>query len=271
MLETPCILFSANNAGFVSFFHRKNAENILRKRRELFNKFQFYIYSAYLLYMKPLFTQNEYNLAKSRDKLLCECYVCNKPFKKIKYDIQKSLISNKEHKIKFCSNTCRIKKQSVNCTHCDIIFEKKLSEITKSKSGNNFCSLSCSASYNTKHKVTGNRRSKLEIYIEGQLTTLYPTLDIHFNRKDAINSELDIYIPSLNLAFELNGIFHYEPIYGANKLNQIQNNDVSKTKACHDAMIDLCIINTSQQKYFKEQSSKLYLNIITEIINLSNS
>jgi len=43
---------------------------------------------------------------------------------------------------------------------------------------------------------------------------LYPDLVIHFNKKDAINSELDIYIPSLKLAFELNGIFHYEPIFG---------------------------------------------------------
>ena len=38
---------------------------------------------------------------------------------------------------------------------------------------------------------------------------------------EAINSELDVYVPSLNLAFELNGIFHYEPIYGEKKLNQI--------------------------------------------------
>ena len=79
----------------------------------------------------------------------------------------------------------------------------------------------------------------------------YPNLEIHYNRKDAINSELDIYIPELELAFELNGIFHYEPIYGAEKLQQIQNNDDRKFQACLEKGISLCIIDTSSLKYFK--------------------
>ena len=98
------------------------------------------------------------------------------------------------------------------------------------------------------------------------MTQLYPSIHIDFNQKKAINSELDIYIPSLNIAFELNGIFHYEPIYGTNKLRQIQENDISKSKACHEAKIDLCIIDTSTQKYFKESTSQKYLDIINNII-----
>ena len=96
---------------------------------------------------------------------------------------------------------------------------------------------------------------------------MYPDLDIHFNKRDAIGSELDIYIPSLRLAFELNGIFHFEPIYGPKKLGQIQNNDVSKTKLCHEAKIDLCVIDTSGQKYVKPQTSQRYLDIIISIID----
>jgi hypothetical protein len=65
----------------------------------------------------------------------------------------------------------------------------------------------------------------------------------------------------------LNGIFHYEPIYGVNKLDKIQSNDISKSKACFDAKIDLCIIDTSTQSYFKESTSQKYLNIIINIIN----
>ena len=136
----------------------------------------------------------------------------------------------------------------------------------RSKSGNYFCSRSCSASFNNKNKTTGTRRSKLEAYIEEQLIELYPDLDLIFNGKEAIGSELDIHIPSLNLAFELNGIFHYEPIYGTDKLQQIQENDASKTKACHDAKIDLCIIDTSLQKRFSTKSSKKYIDIILKII-----
>ena len=65
------------------------------------------------------------------------------------------------------------------------------------------------------------------MWLEEQLTSLYPKLDIHFNRKDTIGSELDIYIPSLNLAVELNGIFHYEPIFGKDKLSKIKTNDAN--------------------------------------------
>lgn len=99
------------------------------------------------------------------------------------------------------------------------------------------------------------------------MNNLYPNLLIYFNKKDAINSELDIYIPSLKLAFELNGIFHYEPIYGFNKLNQIQNNDSRKFQACLEQKIELCLIDSSKQKYFTEKSSQQYLDIITTIIN----
>lgn len=140
-----------------------------------------------------------------------------------------------------------------------------MGEIKRSK--NNFCSSSCAASFNNKNKKYGIRRSKLETYIERELTTLYPNLEIHFNRKDAINSELDVYIPSLKLAFELNGIFHYEPIHGSDRLAQIKNNDNRKFQACLEQGIELCIIDTSSQKYFKESKSLQFLNIILDIID----
>jgi hypothetical protein len=96
---------------------------------------------------------------------------------------------------------------------------------------------------------------------------LYPSLKFHFNRKDAINAELDIYIPSLKLAFELNGIFHYEPIYGPEKLAQIQTNDERKFQACLERGIELCLIDVSSFSYFKLEGAKRYLNIVTSILN----
>lgn len=217
--------------------------------------------------MKPLYTKQQFNFSKSTDLLPCKCYHCNETFYKKKKYIKHEIKSNKGE-VKYCSHACKSKDkittQIVYCNHCDKEFEKQFSQIKKNK--NNFCSHSCSATFNNKHKSCGNRRSKLEGWLETQLTKFHPNLQIDFNKKNAIKSELDIYIPSLNLAFELNGIFHYEPIYGASKLQQIQENDISKSKACHDAKIDLCTIDTSGQKYFKESTSQKYLDIINNII-----
>jgi len=220
--------------------------------------------------MIPLFTDEEFNQAKRNDLLPLQCKQCGKIFYKTKLVIYNFKNPNHTSSGNFCSRKCmglsQINKQKVICTNCGKGFEKLPTEIKKSKTGNYFCSRSCSVSYNNKHKTHGNRRSKLEKWLQEQLTILYPELDIHYNQKSVINSELDIYIPSLNLAFEINGIFHYEPIFGKDKLGKIQNNDISKSKACIDAKIDLCIIDTSQQKYFKPSTSQKYLDIITQII-----
>lgn len=223
--------------------------------------------------MIPLFTQDELNNAKVSDMLPCKCYVCNITFYKQKRSINKVLQGISGHTGKFCSKFCesilKSKKQKVICLNCNTQFEKSQAEIKKTP--NHFCSKSCAAIFNNKHKKNGNRRSKLEIYLEEKLNFQYPNLHIDYNRKNAIGSELDIYIPILKLAFELNGIFHYEPIYGSNKLNQIQKNDLSKSKACLENHIDLCIIDSSGLKYFKPSNAQKYLDIIVNIINQRTS
>ena len=84
--------------------------------------------------------------------------------------------------------------------------------------------------------------------MEEILPQLFPNIDFTFNDKTAINSELDIYIPNLKLAFELNGIFHYEPIYGKDKFQRIVENDNNKFQRCQENGISLCIIDTTSQK-----------------------
>ena len=219
------------------------------------------------------------------------CEICNKQFEK-----EKALRGHKAHHVKrngldITFQRERAKKQKENneseylqspehCAHCNIIIEydkflgkrtEKRKKLKQGKVYNYFCCSSCAATYNNTHKTKGNRKSKLEFYLEKELPLLYPDMEFHFNRKDAINSELDIYIPSMKLAFELNGIFHYEPIYGETKLDQIQNNDKRKFQACLERGIELCIIDSSNLKYFKESNAKPYLDIILKIIEQNKS
>lgn len=173
----------------------------------------------------------------------------------------------------YCSEKCRLESRnfkSVNqtqCSNCGKLFYPCHNVKKNAKSSNRFCSRSCAVTYNNSHKITGNRRSKLEDWIEEQLSILYPNLEILYNDKTAIKSELDIYIPSLKIAVELNGIFHYEPIFGEDKLKRINENDNNKFHRCYEKGISLCVIDTSQQKYFKPNSSKKYLEIICKIID----
>jgi hypothetical protein len=229
------------------------------------------IYFRVFMCMKPLYTEKEFDSAKSTDKLPCQCLECNNVFYKEKRVIKRTFTKYDRNTGDFCSKRCanlaKGNSQIVLCTNCSCEFRLKNSSAKGSKSGNHFCSQSCAATYNNTHKIKGCRRSKLEKWLEVKLKTLYPNIEILFNNKTVINSELDIYIPSFKLAFELNGIFHYEPIYGQEKLSSIQNNDKRKFQVCLEHNIELCIIDTSQQKYFKEQNSEKYLNIITNIIN----
>lgn len=219
--------------------------------------------------MIPKYSQELFEKAKSKDLLDMQCEFCGNLFKTTKNTIQMCLKGDKFRKAKFCSMRCsnnnKITKQEVKCKNCNKVFFKTLGQLKKCP--NSFCSSSCSATYNNTHKTKGYRKSKFEVYLEEILPLKYPDLEFHFTRKDAINSELDIYIPILNLAFELNGVFHYEPIYGADKLKQIQNNDNRKFQACLEKNIELCIIDVSSMEYFKVSKCEKYLNIIFSIID----
>lgn len=218
--------------------------------------------------MQPLYTQIEYDTARTNDKLPLQCVICDKAFFKLKRVIRDAINCGRGS-AKYCSSKChqstKKSKVSTSCTQCGVQFERLTNQFNRQK--NHFCSQSCSATYNNTHKTHGTRRSKLEVWLEEQLPALYPTLEFHFNRKDAINAELDIYIPSLKLAFELNGIFHYEPIYGPEKLAQIQNNDERKYQACIERSIELCLIDVSSFSYFKVSGAERYLEMIKSIIN----
>lgn len=219
--------------------------------------------------MIKLFNELEYKKSKEKDLLPLECVNCSKTFYKTKVTIRNAMNPKRKETCKNCSQKCineqKIKKVTVICNQCGKEFKKHPSQLKLYPIS--YCSVSCASKFTNSHKTTGNNRSKLETWIEEQLTYLYPNLPIEYNNRSAINAELDIYIPSLKLAFEINGIFHYEPIFGVDKLNKTQNNDKRKIQACIERNISFCVIDSSTFKYFKLEKAKKYLDIITNIIN----
>lgn len=203
----------------------------------------------------------------TRTRVETKCFTCGKSISKRPCDLK-----NAEHS--FCSRSCSMKHNNsqravkniiyVPCNNCGTKLKRTPWYLTTNK--NHFCNYSCAAHYRNANKKHGSSRSKLELWIEKELLSTYPELKFKFNSKEEIKSELDIYIPNLKLAFELNGIYHYEPIHGNENLKRVQNNDLRKFQACHETGISLCVIDTSHQKYFKESSSKEFLDIIIKII-----
>lgn len=218
--------------------------------------------------MKLLIDQKDIGKYKSREKIPLECECCRKTFYGPKHKIQ-WVLNHNGYRFKYCSEKCRNKTMSKRidsmCEQCQkpiLVNPHQLNRFN-----HHFCSRSCAAIYHNSHKHFGCRRSKLEMWIEKILTEKYPHLEIHYNKTNAINAELDIYIPSLKLAFELNGVFHYEPIFSEEKLKKTQTNDQRKFQVCSELSISLCVIDVHNTKYLKKERDKKFLDIVVDIIN----
>ena len=219
----------------------------------------------------PKYTKEEFKKASCAAILPLECNYCKKTYYTSKINIRNYLNPKRKGNKEYCSRLCRSiaegYKKVLNCLNCNKEFIKSLSQFKLTPKS--FCCKSCASKYNNAHKVKGNNRSKLEFWLENKLKILYPNLEIQYNNSTLLKLELDIYIPSLRLAFEINGIFHYEAIFGQEKLEKTQNRDNMKYQLCIENKISLCVIDSSSLKYFKEEKGKQYLDIITNIIDLN--
>jgi hypothetical protein len=200
------------------------------------------------------------------------CSYCGKSFPTPRN--HKYMHSIKPHWRSFCSEDCeskaKTKKLITQCAFCSKPIAKRFCDVRKSKHKLFFCSRSHNASYWNRHKTSGCRSSKLEDYIFYQIQNKCPNIPVLKNDL-SLNLELDIYLPTLKLAFELNGIFHYEPIYGESKLERMKINDKQKIITCYEAGIELCVIDTSSQKHFTQKSSQKYLDIVLSLIEQTKS
>lgn len=169
----------------------------------------------------------------------------------------------------FCSISCRYsyqeKGKEIPCAQCQKLIRKTPAQVRQTIS-NVFCSKSCAAFYNNSHKHSGTRRSKLEVFIEQRLREEFPKLDFECNTNHLIGKELDFYFPELRLAIELNGIFHYQPIYGQEKLARIQENDREKARRCVEARIELFVLDVSERIYLTQERRETYWTTVKELV-----
>ena len=223
------------------------------------------------MHMTRKYSDGEFQSSKSRDPLKLECEHCRETFFKKKHEIQKYLALMRDgitprNQLKYCSKECSVIKQRtgcyVECKRCNKPHYRQLSHIVK----NNFCSNSCSAQYNNEHRTGGFNRSKVEIWIEDQIKTLFPSIEVEFNSRKIIGLELDLFFPTLKVAIELNGIIHYKPIFGEVKLRGIKMKDERKIKLCSDLGITLHVIDISHQSKFTIESSDVFLGSIKNIL-----
>lgn len=196
-----------------------------------------------------------------------KCLYCKDIFHRKATRVRSIITRNtKAEKLDFCSITCKGLHQRTGVTKTCRNCEAKIYVIRRYAKSHSFCSKSCAATFNNTHKKHGTRISKLEKWLQIVLPKMFSDLQISFNQKSTIGSELDIFIPKLKLAFEINGVFHYKPIYSKSQFLRIQNNDFKKVKRCSEQGIELCVIDSSKQKRFTEESSQTFLELIVEMI-----
>jgi len=220
------------------------------------------------------------NGSKPKKVLTIKCHYCNKDFQRNESVYNRNIRQNKKS---FCSGTCvaQWKKEhglgnkakypkiiELKCANCGKLFDRE-DDYDKRKRRRKgvqpCCSAHCITDYARKCCKTKGR-SKLEEWLEAKLKELYPLLPILYNNRDVVGLELDIYIPSLELAFELNGICHYKPIYGINVFTKATFRDILKEHKCKVKHIDLYIIDCRDIIHFREKDGKKYLEEITKRI-----
>lgn len=127
-------------------------------------------------YVTPLYTQDQYDQATSRQQLALHCEQCGDSFTRSKKDIRETLVSLKPERQqmgRFCSAACKrdhFFPHNATCAECGTSFRRAETEIAKVE--RTFCSQRCSATFYNRQKWGELRKGRVPIQrCKGNRTT----------------------------------------------------------------------------------------------------
>lgn len=90
-----------------------------------------------------------------------------------------------------------------------------------------------------KNKLVKGNRSLAEQLCIDLLRTHFKKLEVLPNDRTAIKRELDIYLPTLRVAIEVDGIFHQRKVFSEEAFEATKRNDLKKDIKCKEVGITL--------------------------------
>lgn len=200
----------------------------------------------------------------------CESKERNTQIKKLCEYCHKQIITRLNGNQKYCSVKCTINSQKtgsiVPCVFCKKSVFRIPSQIKVAKCI--FCSSSCKGKYYAQ-KNNGHRRSSSEIKLTEMIKLDFPNLPIDTNIRSVLDCrlEIDIWIPEIKLAIELNGPCHYFSLYGEKTFKRTLTNDEIKKKEILQKGYNLLIININQpDKIVKKLLEEQYNTVIKPLL-----
>ena len=115
-------------------------------------------------------------------------------------------------------------------------------------------------------RQTSKTGSKLEKFLHNKL--LSEGFSVEFHKEQSILNtklQIDLFIPKLNIAIEVDGPSHFEPVWGTDALKRNKKYDDKKTGLILGK--GLYLIRIKQTKDFSPSRGSLIFNALTQILN----
>jgi very-short-patch-repair endonuclease len=121
---------------------------------------------------------------------------------------------------------------------------------------------------NSAVREASKKGSKLELYLLDKL--LKDGYKVDFHKEQTLSNtklQIDLFLPTLNIAIEVDGLSHFEPVWGSETLKRNKKYDNKKTGLILGK--GLVLIRIKQLKDFsKARADVIYKDLLTHIQNI---